>query len=296
MRATAYLSIPVEVWVTFAIEYVAFHAIRTLDTEHPPSSDQERSSRSMPTPSLIAASLLAISLAATAQAATRKCTGRDGKVTYSDVVCPERTQSERGVETGGNTLDASELRERIHKDKAAAEQAAAQERERVAVESRLQQQAQAQAAQAARQDALNAERDALAYANCVREVERQSPTEGLKAELFAACRTAGSSQRQSSMTEAVLRECIQNVERTRVVGNDKARQLATCHGADVKPEPVVLVVPSARVRTPSPVPQLLCTGNQCKDEKGRHYSRQGEALIRDDGKVCRAVNYIVQCP
>ena len=246
----------------------------------------------MPTPSLIAVALLAITLASTAQAETRKCTARDGKVTYSDVACPERTQSERSVETGGNTLDASDLREKVQKNKAAAEQMEAQERERATVESRLQQQAQAQAAQAARQDALNAEKDALAYANCVREVERQSPAEDVKAELFAACRTAGSSQRQTGMTEAALRECIQNVERTRVFGNDKARQLATCHGADVKPEPVVVVVPSARVRSP----KLTCDATLCMDDKGRRYTRQGTALIRDDGKACRSTGAAVQCP
>lgn len=246
----------------------------------------------MKIPSLFIASLLGIALATTAQAETRKCTGRDGRVTYSDVACPDRTQSERSVETGGNTLDASELREKVHKDKAAVEQAEAQERERAAVEARLQQQTQAQAAQAARQDALNAEKDAAAYANCVRDVERQSPTEDVKAELFAACRTAGSSQRQTGMTEAALRDCIQSVERTRVFGNDKARQLATCHGADVKPEPVVVVVPATRLRPPK---LTGCDATRCVDDRGRRYTRQGAALRRDDGTMCQAVGEAVRC-
>lgn len=245
----------------------------------------------MPSHSLIAAALLAVTFAATAQAETRRCTGRDGRVTYSDGACPERTQSERNVETGGNTLDASELRERAKKDKAAAEQAEANARERAALEARVHQQAQALAAETTRR---NTEKDAIAYANCVREVERQSPTEDVKAELFAACRTAGGSQRQTDMTESTLRDCIQAVERTRVFGNDKARQLATCHGADVKPEPVVVVMPATRVRMQPP--KFSCEANQCKDNKGRHYARQGEALIRDDGKVCRLVSFAVQCP
>lgn len=243
----------------------------------------------MPLPTLIAASLLAIALAAPAQAETRKCTGRDGRVTYSDVACPERTQSERSVDTGGNTIDASELRDKVQKDKVQAEQAEAAARERAALEARVHQQAQALAAETARQ---SAERDALAYAACVREVERQSPAEDVKAELFAACRTAGASQRQTGMTDAALRECIQNVERTRVVGNDKARQLATCHGADVKPEPVVVVVPATRLRPPR---LTGCDATRCVDDRGRRYTRQGAALRRDDGTVCQAVGYTVRC-
>ena len=242
--------------------------------------------------SLFLAPLLAITLAFPAQAETRKCTGRDGKVTYSDVVCPERTQSERSVDTRGNTLDASELRDKVQKDKAQTEQAEALARERATLEASLQQQAQAQAAHAARQDALNAEKDAAAYANCVRDVERQSPTEDVKAELFAACRTAGSSQRQTGMTEAALRDCIQSVDRTRVVGKDKARQLATCHGADVKPEPVVVVVPATRLRPPK---LTGCDATRCVDDRGRRYTRQGAALRRDDGTLCQATGEVVRC-
>ena len=116
--------------------------------------------------------------------------------------------------------------------------------------------------------------------------------EDVKAELFAACRTAGASQRQTGMTEAALRECIQNVERTRVFGSDKARQLATCHGADVKPEPVVVVVPAMRLR---PARLTGCDATRCVDDRGRRYTRQGAALRRDDAAVCQAVGNKVQC-
>lgn len=239
--------------------------------------------------SLLITLFLTVLMCSTAQAQLRKCTGRDGRVTYSDAACPERTQSERPVETGGNTLDASALREKVQKDKVQAEQAEASARERAALEARVHQQAQALAAETARQ---NADKDAAAYAACVREVERQSPSEDVKAELFAACRTAGASQRQTGMTEAALRECIQNVERTRVFGSDKARQLATCHGADVKPEPVVVVVPAMRLR---PARLTGCDATRCVDDRGRRYTRQGAALRRDDAAVCQAVGNKVQC-
>lgn len=236
----------------------------------------------MKTPAIIATTLLVIALAAPAQAQLRKCTARNGKVTYSDVACPNSTQSERSVETDGNTLDSSALRDKIQKDKAAAAQAEIKERERSAL-----------VAEAAHQEGLIAEKDAVAYANCVRDVESQAPAEDIKAELFAACRTAGSSQRQTGMTPAALRECIQNVERTRVFGKDKARQLATCHGADVKPEPAVIVVPAVRFRPPK---ISACDATQCMDDKGRRYTRQGALLLRDDGKNCHTVgNNTVQC-
>ena len=57
---------------------------------------------------LIATSLLPLLLCATAQAQPRKCTAADGKVTYSDVACPERTASERPL-TG--TLQSPGLRD-----------------------------------------------------------------------------------------------------------------------------------------------------------------------------------------
>jgi len=240
---------------------------------------------------LFAASLL---LCTHAGAQTRKCTAPDGKVTYSDVACPDSTKSERPVETNGNTLDSSDLREKIQKDRTATAQAEAKERERADQEARDRQQAQAKAA---RQEAINAEKDANAYANCVRDVERQAPAEDVKAELFAACRTAGSAQRQTGMTEAALRDCIRDVERTGAFGKDKARQIAICHGADVKPEPPVVVLRPS-VRTMGPPRITSCNGNQCYDDAGqRYFKQQGSGLLREDGKACQlAAGNRVRCP
>jgi len=246
---------------------------------------------------LIATSLLPLLLCATAQAQPRKCTAADGKVTYSDVACPERTASERAVETRGNTLDGSSLREQAQKDKAAAAQSEATEQERAAQTANQRQQSQAQTAADAKQRALNAAGDEAANANCVRDVERQQVDETLKAELFAACRTAGASQRQSGMTEGALRDCIRNVERTGAPPWDKARQSAVCHGADVKPEPLV-VVPVNRFR-PHNQPKMLgaCNANQCQDTAGQRYTKNGSVLVREDGKFCQlTADNRVQCP
>jgi hypothetical protein len=56
-----------------------------------------------------------------AHAQVRKCTGPDGKVTYSDFVCASNTSKESGIKTNANTLDASGLREDSQRYKTAGE-------------------------------------------------------------------------------------------------------------------------------------------------------------------------------
>ena len=247
-------------------------------------------------PFLLIAALLPLLLCTAVQAQTRKCTAPDGKVTYSDVVCPGSTASERTVETRGNTLDGSGLREQVQKDKEAVAQKETQEQERATVAATQRQIAQTQAAETARQDAIQAQRDQAASAACVSDVERQQVDETLKAELYAACRTAGASQRQSRVTDAALQECVRNVERTGAAQWDKARQTAICHGADVKAVPATVVL-RPRVRTMGPPRITGCTGNQCSDDTGQSYfKQQGSALVRGDGKVCQlAAGNTVQC-
>ena len=245
---------------------------------------------------LIAASLASL-LCCPAHAQPRKCTAPDGKVTYSDVACPDRTTFERAVETGGNTLDGSGLREQAQKDKADSAQARATERERAAFEAGSRQQAKAQAEAAAKQEAQKAQSDEAAYTNCVRDVERQTVTEDLRTELLAACRTAGASQSQSGMANAAVRDCVRSVERTGAYPRDKARQIALCHGADVQSEPPVVVLRPS-VRTMGPTRITTCSGNQCSDDTGqRYFKQQGTGLVREDGKACQlAVGNTVRCP
>ena len=219
----------------------------------------------MKKPLLIATSLLALLVCSAIQAQTIKCTAADGRVTYSNVACPDSTQSIKPVVTTGNTMDGSALREQAQKDRATATYVETTQREQAAVESSARQQAQAQSAAIAKQEAQNARTDETSYGNCVRDVERQSGTEDVRAELFAACRTAGASQRQNGMSDNTLRECVRTVDRTAASANDKARQVATCHGADVKPEPPIVVLRRA-VRPMSPPRHIpTCTGNQCPD-------------------------------
>lgn len=250
----------------------------------------------MKLPLLITAALVAL-LYSHAHAQPRKCTATDGKVTYSDVACPDSTAAERPVETRGNTLDGSALREQVQKDKAAATHVETTQREHAAAEASSRQQAQAQAAAAAKVEAQKAQSDEAAYANCVRDVERQSLTEDARAELFVACRTAGASQRQSGMSESAIRDCVRSVERTGAFPKDKVRQIAMCHGAHVLPEPPVVVLrPSVRPMGPPRI--TTCSGNQCSDDAGqRYFKQQGTGLVREDGKACQlAAGNTVRCP
>ena len=70
--------------------------------------------------------LLAIGLSGLAHAQVRKCTGPDGKVTYSDFVCAN-TARETSVNTNNNTLDASGMREDAQKMRTADAIATAQQ-------------------------------------------------------------------------------------------------------------------------------------------------------------------------
>ena len=98
---------------------------------------------------VIASALLPLLLSTHAHAQPRKCTAADGKVTYSDVACPGSTASERTVETRGNTLDGSGLREQVQKDKEAVAQKETQEQERATLAATQRQMAQTQAAETA---------------------------------------------------------------------------------------------------------------------------------------------------
>jgi hypothetical protein len=54
-----------------------------------------------------------------AHAQVRKCTGPDGKVTYSDFVCGANTAKETSVKTNANTVDASGYRQDAQRSKTA---------------------------------------------------------------------------------------------------------------------------------------------------------------------------------
>ena len=67
-------------------------------------------------------------IGANAQAQLRKCTGPDGKVTYSDVLCSNTSSTSSIRNPDGNTLDTSGFRKQVQKMQTVQDEADANER------------------------------------------------------------------------------------------------------------------------------------------------------------------------
>ena len=163
-----------------------------------------------------------------------KCIGDDGKIEISDRACDPVSRSEkmpdRAPITQQQRYEAQQRAQRLQ-DEAANGEASSETAKSVAASAqKTEDQGQAAAA------ANTAADDENAIANCVRDVERRGASQDVKAEMIAACRTAGQVQRSSGMSSDAVSECVKRVERTGASEMEKARQLAMCHGGDVQPE------------------------------------------------------------
>jgi hypothetical protein len=182
--------------------------------------------------------LLVVTVAATnASAEIFKCKGADGKIQFSDTPCKAGNTSQvvpdRAPVTDQQRYEAQQRAQQMQNE------AAALDGEKAAAISAHQVQQQRQAAEADKKGAASkvAASDAEAINACVRDVERRGASQNVKAEMIAACRTAGISQRSMGQSADVVSNCVKRVERTGASEKEKARQLATCHGADVQTEP-----------------------------------------------------------
>jgi hypothetical protein len=159
-----------------------------------------------------------------AEAEVYQCKDAKGKTTFSDTACQPgseaKTLPDRAPVTEQQRLEA--------------QQRSAQMQTEVATQGGASTSGEAPAMRTA--SANTAENDANAVANCVRDVERQPASQEVKAEMIAACQSAGQNQRTAGRTEDSVRECVRNIERTGASGKDKTRAIALCHGGDVKPE------------------------------------------------------------
>lgn len=159
-----------------------------------------------------------------AAAEVYQCKDAKGKTTFSDTACQPgsdaKTLPDRAPVTEQQRLEA--------------QQRSAQMQAEVATQDVAPTSGEAPAPKTA--PANTAENDANAVANCVRDVERQPASLEIKAELIAACQSAGQNQRASGRTEESVRECVRNIERTGGSGKNESRAIALCHGGDVKPE------------------------------------------------------------
>ncbi|MBS1229750.1 MAG: hypothetical protein H6R17_3027 [Proteobacteria bacterium] len=234
--------------------------------------------------------LLAVlaSTAVSADADVFKCKGADGKVQFSDTACKADSTSElmpdRAPVTQQQSHEAQQRGQRLQNE------AAALDEEKASARAAQQAQQQRQDSEAVKKSATAkiSDDDAEAVATCVKDVERRGASQNVKAEMIAACRTAGSAQRSSGISSDAVSTCVRNVERTGASEKDKARQLALCHGGDVQPEPL----PPPK---PHPTTVTSCDKANCWDNLGGRYNKTGSKLIRSDGKVCQLIGNLLNC-
>ena len=233
--------------------------------------------------------LLVVAVAATnVNAQVFKCKGADGKIQFTDTPCKAGNSSEvvpdRAPVTRQQQYEAQQRALQMQSE------AATLDEEKAAAISAHQFQQQRQAAEADKRGAASkvAASDAEAIDACVRDVERRGASQNVKAEMIAACRTAGLVQRSTGLSGDIVSDCVKRVERTGASEKEKARQLATCHGADVQPEPPP---------PPKPRPTVItsCDRGGCWDDVGNRYNGSGGMMFRSDGKACLKVGNTLEC-
>ena len=240
--------------------------------------------------------LLALAIgSAGANAQVFKCKGTDGKIQFSDTPCKGAAQSEI-VKDRGSYVDPQDQYAAQQRTARMQGEIAAKEDEKVAAVAAYQGKQKTQEAEAARKAAASqaASNDADAVANCVRDVERRGASQNVKAEMIAACRTAGLVQRSTGMSSDAVSNCVKNVERTGASEKEKARQLATCHGGDVQSEPLAVAAKPAEFKHPAVVKN--CFNGKCSDQYGTDYRKDVMGnVVRQDGHRCRQHGNTLDC-
>lgn len=179
-----------------------------------------------------------VAVAATqANAEIFKCKAADGKIQFSDTACKAGNRSEAIPDR--SPLTEQQQYEAQRRGQQMQSEAAALDAEKAAAQAAQQAQQQRQETETGRKSAVSkaAANDADAVAACVRDVERRAASPNVKAEMLAACRTAGLVQHATGISSEAVSNCVKNVERTGASEKEKTRQLAICHGGDVPPEP-----------------------------------------------------------
>ena len=221
-----------------------------------------------------------------ASAQVFKCKGVDGKIQFSDKPCAGAKQTERlpdrtSYVTPEQQYEAQQRTARMRDEIDANEQEIAAANAARQAEYRRE---QAVAERQAPRDQASAN-DAEAVSACVRDVERRGASQNVKAQMIAACRTAGTTQRATGTPSSAVSECVRNVERTGASEREKARQIALCHGGDVQQEPYPPHRPVAPIH-PAQAVIKNCVGPSCTDQFGNRYTTTAGKTVRSDGKRC----------
>ncbi len=241
---------------------------------------------------LLLLALVLVSAGANAQ--LYKCKGSDGKIQFSDTACKVGSKTEivpdRAPVTEQQRYEAQQRSLQMQNE------AAALDYDKAAAQANYQAQQQQKEAQAAKQASASqaASNDTEAIQNCVRDVERRGASQNVKAEMIAACRTAGVVQRSTGISGEAVKNCVRDVERTGASEREKARQLALCHGGDVPPEPEKVLVQQKDFQHPAVIKS--CTNGNCRDQFGNDYRKDvmGNLETRD-GRRCRQHGATLEC-
>ena len=184
-----------------------------------------------------------------ASAEVFKCQGSDGKVQFSDTHCQAGSASQIIPDRLPVT---TQQREEAQQRGARMQREAATQNDNEAIAQGTQRTATQRGSFDSQRmpSAAAASSTADAYASCIRDVERHGASQNMKAELIAACRTAGrgTAYRNTNAEADSVAECVRSVERTGASETEKSRQLAICHGGDVRP--LYLPVPVHRTGPP----------------------------------------------
>ena len=230
--------------------------------------------------------LCALSAAANAQ--MFRCTGTDGKIQFADRPCLGSAEVSVVKEHNTRISQQDQYSARMRTARMQ-DELRQQESDRSTAIARYNAEQRRQATSPTKSIAdTPSTSDADAVTACIKDVERRGASQNTKAELIAACRTSGASQRNSGISGELVNDCIKGVERTASSEQTKSREIARCHGADVQPEPVAIAKPRPLVIT-------SCDQGGCFDDAGHHYMKSGSFLYRDDGKTCMQTGNMISC-
>ncbi len=232
-----------------------------------------------------------------ANAQVYKCKSSDGKMQFSDTTwsckggIPAEFVPERTSIDPRETAAAQQRAQRMQNE------VTALDNEKVNAQAEYQAQQQKRVQAEAERNAVvasTASYDTEAVSNCVKDVERRGASQNVKAEMIAACRTAGIAQRSTGMSSEAVSTCVKNVERTGASEKEKARQLAACHGGDVQPEIEHKVAKKDEFQHPAVIKS--CLNGTCRDQFGNDYKKDimGNLEARD-GRRCRQYGKTLEC-
>lgn len=217
-----------------------------------------------------------------------RCTGTDGKIQLSDRPCLGAAEVSVIREHNSRVSERDQYNARMRTARMQ-DELRQQENDKAVAIARFNAEQQQRATLPKKGIAENpSTADANAVAACIKDVERRGASQNTKAELVAACRTSGTSQRNSGISGGSVDDCIKGVERTASNEKTKSREIARCHGADVQPEPVA-------VPKPRPLVITSCNPGGCYDDAGHHYMKNGDFFYRDDGKACMQTGNMLNC-